>query len=695
MKRVSPYAFLSVVLSIALPVPLCAQTPAIPPASEQIVVSATKLPEDQIDLPADTTVITGDELRSRGARTLADALATAEGIEAFEGSDQGGSIPNVSLWGLKEFDAYLVEMDGVPLGGTYDPDLQQIDVRNIDRIEIVRGPAGAVHGSTAFAGVIAIYSSNATATRAEFAGGSFGLRDVRFSTGGSNADGRWTVSASANQNSGWRPRTGGRRNEVSATWGKDHLAGGSLKLRAFGLDQQENYGSPLPVDSDSGLLPAGIDFHSNVALRGTEIASRDFGFTSRYDHPLSSSMKLINDFGYTHRNRHLAQSFVDTVDGDSFQGAGTDFRPRHNDVFEDLRLEWAPPQHHMVVGASLAYGSLSSNGRRFDLAYDRSGPVPSIMDITDGTGIRLSNRRTFAGIYAEDEWTPIRRITATGGVRYDRANEHRSFDDTTGNSSRQSRQDGALSGRAAVVVRLLEQPSASFQDANLHLVVNRTFKPASFNPTPQSDDGLLAPERSRSVEAGFKMAGIRRLWDVDLTAFDMHLVNLVVVANVNGNPTRINAGEDRFRGAELAAQFHPSDQLTIRAGYAQHDPRLVRLVFSPEPGVVEDDSGHLAELVARHTANLALIYSPRIGLGGSVTVQQVGPRKLDRDNVYTTKAYTMLNASLFVPFGHARFEVVGRNLLNKRFYTTDSELQDGQRYISAPRSFLGRMTWTF
>ena len=150
------------------------------------------------------------------------------------------------------------------------------------------------------------------------------------------------------------------------------------------------------------------------------------------------------------------------------------------------------------------------------------------------------------------------------------------------------------------------------------------------------------------MEAGFKIAGARRLWDLDLTAFDMHLVNLVVVADVNGIPTRINAGEDRFRGAELAAQLHPTEQLTIRAGWAQHDPRLVRLVFTPAPGVVEDDSGHLAELVARHTGSGTDLLAAQWARGLRHRTG-VGPRKLDRDNVYTTKAYTMLNASLFAP----------------------------------------------
>ena len=135
----SPAHLVTIAIAIAVAIPLIAQTSSPPPVSAQIVVSATKLPETPIDLPADTTVITGAELQAMGVQTLADALATAAGVEAFAGSDQGSTLPNVSLWGLKEFDAYLVELDGVPVGGTFDPDLQQIDVRNIKRIEIVRG----------------------------------------------------------------------------------------------------------------------------------------------------------------------------------------------------------------------------------------------------------------------------------------------------------------------------------------------------------------------------------------------------------------------------------------------------------------------------------------------------------------------------------------------------------------------------
>ena len=689
MKRLIVLFFI-----LASSTPLRAQAPPIPPTSDQIVVTATKLPEDDIDLPADTTVISGAELRARGVQTLSDALATAKGVEAFDGSDQGSRLPNVALWGLKEFDAYLVELDGVPVGGTFDPDLQQIDMRNVDRIEIVRGPAGVVHGSTAFAGVIAIYSTDPSATRAEVAVGSFGDQEVRFSTGAVNGAHRWGVQASASRDDGWRPRTAGHRDQVDLTWATKTFAGGSMKLRAFGLDRSEAFGAPLPVDSDTGTLPPGVDFDSNLALRDTKVATRDFGVTSRFDRSVSSNMQLTNVFGYTHRDRRLARTFVDVVDGDHVEGAGTDFRPRHNDLFEDLRLEWALPQHRALLGLSANYGSLSSAGRRFDLAYTLSGGIPSIYDITDGTAIRVTDRRLFAGLYAEDEWTPTSRVTATGGLRYDRDTEHRTFE-SSDESSQQNRQDGAVSGRAAVVYRLLTAPSGQLDAANLHLAFNRTFKPAAFDPTPQEDEGLLEPERSRSIEGGLKIGGNGRRWDADLTAFDMRFTNTVVTSNVQGNPTRINAGELRFRGVELSAALRPGRNVTLRSGIALHDPRFVRFTAVNELGEEENADGHIPELVARRAWSVAAIYAPERSMGGSLTVRGVGRRALDRDNVYFTRPYTTVDASIYAPFGHARVEAVGRNLTNRRFLTTDSELQDGLRYISAPRSFLGRVSWVF
>src|SRR2546422_841015 len=78
------------------------------PLKYQIVVSATKTPRAAERVPNAIAIVTGDELRRRGTRTLAEALQDVVGLDTGEGSDNGMRLPNIGLWGLKEFDALLI-----------------------------------------------------------------------------------------------------------------------------------------------------------------------------------------------------------------------------------------------------------------------------------------------------------------------------------------------------------------------------------------------------------------------------------------------------------------------------------------------------------------------------------------------------------------------------------------------------------
>src|SRR5215510_6372299 len=140
----------------------------------EVVVSATRTPTHAIDIPNGTAIVTGAELRRRGTHTLAEALQDVVGLDTGEGSDNGSRLPNVGLWGLKEFDALLFTYDGVPVGGPFNPSLSQIAVEDIDRIEIVKGPQGTLHGVSAFAGMIQVFTrSAAEGTEVRLSGGSF------------------------------------------------------------------------------------------------------------------------------------------------------------------------------------------------------------------------------------------------------------------------------------------------------------------------------------------------------------------------------------------------------------------------------------------------------------------------------------------------------------------------------------------
>lgn len=86
-----------------------------------VQVTASRNPEPIDEVPASITVVTGAELLARGAHDLRTALSLAAGVEGTPGGDGGpaGAVP--ALWGLREVDAFLLVVDGVPWGGAFSP----------------------------------------------------------------------------------------------------------------------------------------------------------------------------------------------------------------------------------------------------------------------------------------------------------------------------------------------------------------------------------------------------------------------------------------------------------------------------------------------------------------------------------------------------------------------------------------------
>ena len=121
---------------------------------ETIQVTATRVPEDVLSTPASVTVISGEDLVARGVTDLASALSLVAGVNVAPGGDGGpaGSVPEI--WGLREFDAFLLVVDGVPWGGAFNPALPSLDLTNVERIEVLRGSAPVMYGATSFVGVI-------------------------------------------------------------------------------------------------------------------------------------------------------------------------------------------------------------------------------------------------------------------------------------------------------------------------------------------------------------------------------------------------------------------------------------------------------------------------------------------------------------------------------------------------------------
>jgi iron complex outermembrane receptor protein len=150
---------------------------------ETVEVVATRIPEAPHDVPASIEVLTAADLQNLGATTLGDALGLAAGIAIAPGGDAGpaGSVPE--FWGLREFDAFLLVVDDVPWGGAFNPALTSLSLRDVERVEIMRGPAPVTFGATSFVGVIHVVHKAAAAARS-YASGQFGS----YASGGGGVD---------------------------------------------------------------------------------------------------------------------------------------------------------------------------------------------------------------------------------------------------------------------------------------------------------------------------------------------------------------------------------------------------------------------------------------------------------------------------------------------------------------------------
>ncbi len=173
---------------------------AEPPATElaEVVVTAQRYATPVLTTPSFTTVIRGDDLQRRGARSAAEAVRGLGGLDYVSygplGSSQGGMNSELPVRGVPDGELVLVDGQALnnPSGGGYD--LNTIPVSAIERIEVVRGANSALYGSAAMTGVINIITRKPQGREATVQSEAGNDAFVRSTV--SVADARWLASIS-------------------------------------------------------------------------------------------------------------------------------------------------------------------------------------------------------------------------------------------------------------------------------------------------------------------------------------------------------------------------------------------------------------------------------------------------------------------------------------------------------------------
>ncbi len=170
-------------------VPVLSQTQSV---SENIVVTASSVPESVESTPAAVTIVTRADIEKREARDVADVLREVPGL-SFARTGSSGKTTTLFIRGGSSKQA-LVLWNGVEMNNAYFSgyNFGQLSTVGVERVEVIRGPYSALYGSDAVSGVVNVLT---TPHRSNFdvnvQAGENGLRNGSIS--GALVQGVWTA----------------------------------------------------------------------------------------------------------------------------------------------------------------------------------------------------------------------------------------------------------------------------------------------------------------------------------------------------------------------------------------------------------------------------------------------------------------------------------------------------------------------
>jgi len=356
------------------------------------------------EAPASTTVITQEELRSFGWKTLAEALAGVRGF--FLADDR-----TYTYVGVRGFSPpgdlntrILILWDGhaindVWAGQGYSAYDLAVDLEEVERIEVVRGPGSALYGTGAFFAVINVVprESLGTERRVEVTGavGALGTARLHATAGWENGvDRAVLLSGAMLRASGADTTPVGPDARVEGLDGERALSG-SLHARLGNLTLMARLHTRVKE------IPT-APFGTEVGAKGTQVQDTRGFFEARYERPLSDSVTLTLR-GAFDMSRYRGYWMYAEDEGDGLR--------RDTDAG---RADWLSAEARMLLALF--------DGNRLTVGLEGQGQIRVEQESFGAVGSEPlpAKARSLLSLYLMDEWRLHPRLSVSAGLRVDK-----------------------------------------------------------------------------------------------------------------------------------------------------------------------------------------------------------------------------------------------------------------------------------
>jgi catecholate siderophore receptor len=652
--------------------------------------TATKINVPLRDIPQTVNVVPAVVLHDQNALSLQDALQNVPGLSFSVGD---GQRDQVTIRGFSAISDQFVD-------GVRDDALYFRDLSNIERVEVLKGPASVLYGRGSAGGLVNRVTKKPLADPLLEAGvtlGSHGQRRGEFDAGTTSADkdALFRVTGAVEDSTGFRDRYFLRRQALAPSATFKLSPATTLTLQADYLHDKRlaDQGVPSyhgrPVD-----VPVETYFGAANATARAFVQSDVKSATATLDHAFTPDLKLhtvLRAYDYAlDRNYTSIGTIKDGANptvaiGQSHRLRDEDGRYLQNELSQTV--DWGTTNHKLLYGVELGRQNKSEvlRSRNNVATYNLFHPVlVDLPVLPDSVAASADNRNRvdIAGLYLQDlvALTPEWKVLA--GVRYDHLKQDR--DDRTAKNIDLRRTDDTWSPRLGAVY----QPTSRVA---VYASWNRSFQPIADSFTFRANSDTLKPTQTVNKEAGVKLDLTARS---SLTAalFDMTQSNIQVADPANTNFS-LPIGRQRTRGLELSFMGEIAPGWDAIAGYANMRGTIEDSTELTSAG--KPFEGNTAALTPRHTFNAWIKHR----LSGHFWVAAGGRAESSRyaspDDLTTLPGYGVLQLGAGYDSGKVDVTVTVRNLLNRTYFVSAHSGANDYNLPGEPRTVLVSARYRF
>ncbi|AXB79832.1 TonB-dependent siderophore receptor [Novosphingobium sp. P6W] len=630
------------------------------------------------DLPQSIAVVPAEVLRDQRAMSLQDALKNVPGVSFSHGD---GQRDQVTIRGFTAIaDQYV---DGFRDDGLYFRDLS-----NVERVEVVKGPAAVLYGRGSSGGLINRVTKR---PNVDIIGGAltYGSKNVargEIDLGHFDQDSGvgFRVTGALEDSDSFRDQQFIKRVAVAPSFLLGEGSDTSILVQAdylkdrrltdFGIPAINGHVVDVPRSTYYGAANA-----KDVDVSRSEVLSQTVTLAHRFSDSLSFRNGLRH-YRYTldrHNTNATAVNAAARTVTLSHGGILRDEDGWSNQSELTQKIELGGTKHTILYGVEFARQVKDADTVRSSVVAVTPilAPVNPVLSNANFTTLSASSvsKMTTRGIYVQDFVDFGHGIKALVGVRNDRFKQETRIT-IPANSKPLERVDNKWSPRAGLVF----QPDES---QSYYASWSSSFQPSAETFALAANNADIAPEKTTNKEIGAKYTLLDNRLSIQIAGFVLKRTG--IKGSDPANPqVVVPIGTQRTRGVEVSGALDLPSGFRAIVGYAYLDGEVTK---SANALFV----GKGSTLTPKNSANVFLTksFDGRFGVGAGANY--VGNRWADPANTTVLEHYITADAMAWAQVGPARLQINLYNVFDKNYIVSGHGTSAILNLPGAPRTVLG------